>query len=191
MNQEKVEGLIKQLLVEIEGEEVANREGLQDTPMRAAKAYATWFSGYGKDAGELLKVFKDGAHAYDEMVAVVKIPFYSHCEHHIAMIIGEATVAYIPNSKDPRIVGLSKLNRLVDMFARRLQVQERLTTDIADALEEHLQPDGIGVYIKARHMCMESRGVQQQGHYTITSALKGVMKNDSACRAEFLTLAKS
>jgi GTP cyclohydrolase I len=99
-------------------------------------------------------------------------------------------VAYIPNPEEPRIVGLSKLNRLVDLFARRLQVQERLTTDIANALEECLKPAGVGVYIKARHMCMESRGVQQQGHYTVTSKLTGVMRDQASTRSEFMLLTK-
>lgn len=164
-----------------------DREGLQDTPSRVAKAWDTWCGGYEKDAGEILKVFEDGAEGYDEMVSVVDIPFYSHCEHHLAPIFGTATVAYIPNGK---IVGLSKLSRLVDMYARRLQVQERLTNDIANALFEHLQPKGVGVYIKARHLCMESRGISQQGHYTVTTALRGVIKDESETRAEFLALTK-
>lgn len=168
------------------GGEETLREGLQETPARVAKAWKHWTSGYGKDAGAILKVFEDGAEGYDEMVVVKDIPIYSHCEHHLAAIFGTATVAYIP---DGRIVGLSKLSRLADMHARRLQVQERLTNDIAEDLWTHLRPRGVGVLIRARHMCMESRGVCQQGHHTITTALRGVFKDQSETRAEFMALA--
>lgn len=159
------------------------REGLVETPARVAKAWRHWCSGYGMDPAEVLKVFEDGAASYDEMVLVRDIPLYSKCEHHLADIFGTACVAYIPNG---RIVGLSKLSRLVDGFARRLQVQERLTVQIADALEEHLKPLGVGVLIRARHMCMESRGICQQGHHTVTTALRGAMKHDPRTRSEFL-----
>lgn len=162
------------------------REGLQETPDRVAKAWAFWLSGYDRDPAEVLKVFEDGAEGYDEMVMVKDIPVYSKCEHHLADIFGTATIAYIPNGK---VVGLSKLSRLTDIFARRLQVQERLTSQIANALHEHLEPKGCGVIIRARHMCMESRGLCQQGHHTITSALRGVIKADPVARAEFLKLA--
>ena len=168
--------------------ENSNREGLLETPRRVAKAWGQWASGYSKNAKDILKVFSDGAENCDEMVIVKDIPIYSKCEHHLADIFGTATIAYIPNGK---IVGLSKLSRLADMFARRLQVQERLTNQIADALVEHLQPKGVGVVIKARHMCMESRGICQQGHHTITSALRGVLKENEAARAEFMALASS
>jgi GTP cyclohydrolase I len=163
------------------------REGLAETPARVVKAWKHWFSGYGKDAKTLLKVFEDGAENYDQMVLVKDIPIYSHCEHHIAPIIGTVSIAYIPNGK---IVGLSKLSRLADMFARRLQVQERLTDQIADALVEHLNPIGVGVIIKARHLCMESRGVCQQGHHTVTTSLRGAIKDDAQARSEFLSLSK-
>lgn len=163
------------------------RGGLAETPDRVAKAWAEWTSGYGMDAGEVLKVFEDGAENYDEMVMVKDIPVYSHCEHHLAAIFGTATVAYIPNG---RIVGLSKLSRLVDLHGRRLQVQERLTNDVAEDLWKHLQPLGVGVIIRARHMCMESRGLCQQGHHTITVALRGVFKEQPEARAEFMELAK-
>ena len=166
--------------------EFATREGLQETPDRVAKAWDFWTSGYDQNAAEILKVFEDGAEGYDEMVVVKDIPIYSHCEHHLAAIFGTATVAYIP---DGRIVGLSKLSRLADMHARRLQVQERLTNDIAEDLWTHLRPRGVGVLIRARHMCMESRGVCQQGHHTITTALRGVFKDQSETRAEFMALA--
>jgi len=180
-----IEDNIKRLLQYI-GED-PERGGLRETPHRVAKAWAHWCSGYGKNAADILKVFEDGAEKCDEMVIVKDIPIYSKCEHHLADIFGTATIAYIPNGK---IVGLSKLSRLADMFARRLQVQERLTNQIADALEEHLQPKGVGVIIRARHLCMESRGICQQGHHTITSALRGVLKDKPEARAEFMELAK-
>ena len=166
--------------------EFSDREGLRETPARVAKAWDFWTSGYDQNAAEILKVFEDGAEGYDEMVVVKDIPIYSHCEHHLAAIFGTATVAYIP---DGRIVGLSKLSRLINMHARRLQVQERLTNDIAEDLWTHLRPRGVGVLIRARHMCMESRGVCQQGHHTITTALRGVFKDQSETRAEFMALA--
>jgi GTP cyclohydrolase I len=163
------------------------REGLRETPDRVTKAWQFWTRGYSQDPAAILKVFEDGGERYDEMVSVCNIPLYSHCEHHLAPIFGVATVAYIPNG---RIVGLSKLSRLVDCFARRLQVQERLTAQVADALWTHLQPKGVGVWINARHLCMESRGICQQGHYTTTTALRGVIKDDSSARAEFLALTR-
>lgn len=173
--------LFEQLIRTIDGE--GDREGLQETPMRVAKAWDEWTSGYHVDIKSLLKTFEDGANNYDEMVIVKDIPIYSKCEHHLADIFGTATIAYIPNGK---VVGLSKLSRLADAFARRLQVQERLTVQIADALEEHLHPKGVGVLIRARHMCMESRGTRQQGHHTITTALRGVLREDARARSEFL-----
>lgn len=162
------------------------RGGLLETPDRVAKAWKHWCSGYNVDIPALLKVFEDGGENYDEMVLVKDIPIYSKCEHHLADIFGTCTIAYIPNGK---IVGLSKLSRVADAFSRRLQVQERLTSQIADALNDNLLPKGVGVIIKARHMCMESRGIRQQGHYTVTSALRGVIKTDPTVRGEFLSLA--
>ena len=183
-SRERMAGLVASQLNLLDPE--ANREGLRETPDRVAKAWKFWTSGYQKDAADILKVFEDGADGYDQMVIVKDIPIYSKCEHHLADIFGTATIAYIPNG---RIVGLSKLSRLADMFARRLQVQERLTGQIADALEEHLNPLGVGVLIRARHMCMESRGLCQQGHHTITSALRGVLMDQPESRAEFMTIA--
>lgn len=162
------------------------RGGLQETPARVAKAWQYWTSGYGVDPAAILKTFDDGADGYDEMVILKDTPFYSQCEHHLAPFFGTATVVYIPNG---RVAGLSKLSRLVDIFARRLQVQERLTVQIADALQDHLDPLGVGVLIKARHMCMESRGICKQGHHTVTSALRGVVKTQPATRAEFMAIA--
>ena len=166
--------------------DTCGRGGLAETPARVAKAWRFWTSGYNVDPASLLKVFEDGAEGSNEMVLVRDIPLYSHCEHHLAAIFGKATVAYIPDGK---IVGLSKLNRVVDAFARRLQVQERLTNQIADAINDNLKPKGVGVIVTARHMCMESRGVCQQGHDTVTSALRGVMLEGTP-RAEFLALAR-
>lgn len=173
-------------ILEYIGEDT-KREGLLETPKRFAKAMQHWFKGYDEDPAEILKVFEDGGETYDQMVIVKDIPIYSHCEHHIAPIFGTATIAYIPNGK---IVGLSKLSRLADVFARRLQVQERMTQQIADSLQDNLNPKGVGVMIKARHMCMESRGVCQQGHVTITTALHGAIREEPETRAEFINLAQ-
>ena len=180
-----IENNIRRLLQYV-GDDPA-REGLLETPHRVAKAWRHWCGGYSKDPRAILKVFEDGAEKHDQMVTVRDIPIYSHCEHHLAPIFGTVTISYIPNG---RIVGLSKLSRLADMYARRLQVQERLTDQIADALFEHLGAKGVGVVIKARHMCMESRGICQQGHHTVTTALRGAMKDEPDTRAEFLRLAQ-
>lgn len=148
------------------------RPGLLETPARVAKAYETWFGGYAVDIAELFKTFEDGAEGTNELVIVRDIPVYSHCEHHMAPIIGRATVGYVPDGK---IVGLSKLSRVVDAFMRRLQVQERLTNQIADAIYDHLDAQAVCVYIDARHMCMESRGVKQScGSSTVTKAFRGM-----------------
>lgn len=171
-------------LLQYIGEDV-NRGGLLETPQRFLKAWQFYTRGYNQDPAEVLKVFEDGADKVDEMVLVRSIPVYSQCEHHLAPFFGVAHVGYIPSGK---IVGLSKLSRLVDIFARRLQVQERLTNQVADALEEHLGALGVAVVLECRHMCMESRGVCQQGHSTITSAMRGVMKDKPEARAEFLEL---
>lgn len=179
------EAVILELLKYVIGED-PTRGGLLETPTRVVKAWKHWTSGYDKDPAELLKVFEDGAEGVNEMVVVRDIPIYSHCEHHLAPIFGTATIGYLPDGK---IVGLSKLNRLADMFARRLQVQERMTNQIADALMQHLAPHGCGVVVNARHMCMESRGVCQSSS-TTTSALRGVFKDDPTVRAEFLSLAR-
>lgn len=165
-----------------------HREGLRETPKRVAKAWMKWCEGYNQDPAAILKVFEDGAEGADEMVVVRNIPIYSKCEHHLADIFGTADIAYIPKGK---VVGLSKLSRVANIFARRLQVQERLTNQIADAIWENLEPVGVGVVIRARHMCMESRGLCQQGHFTVTSALRGAFKEDPRTRQEFLTLTNS
>ena len=160
-----------------------DREGLDETPARLVKAWAHWTSGYNTNTHELLKTFEDGAERYDEMVFVGSIPFYSHCEHHLAPFFGVAHVGYIPNG---RIVGLSKFPRLVDAFARRLSVQERITVQIADTIQTVLKPKGVGVVLQARHMCMESRGVAKAGAITATTALRGILKDSDSARAEFL-----
>ena len=170
------------VLRNIPGED-ANREGLIETPDRVTRAWEFWTSGYGIDPIDVLKTFVDGAEGVDEMVVVKDLPFYSHCEHHLAPFFGTATIGYLPHQ---RIVGLSKLGRLLQIFSRRLQVQERLTCQIADAISVALNPLGCGVIVRARHLCMEARGICQQGHYTVTSALRGVFKTEEAARSEFL-----
>jgi GTP cyclohydrolase I len=184
--QELNENTVRRLIHGIIGEK--ERGGLEETPARVVKAWKHWTNGYHVDIPGLLKVFEDGAEGYDEMVVRKNIRIYSHCEHHLAPIIGDCTIAYIPDGK---VVGLSKLDRLADAFARRLQVQERMTSQIADALMEHLQPKGVGVHINARHLCVESRGVEQHNSDTITSALRGVMKTQPETRAEFMALVNS
>ena len=181
-NPSRIGDLCYSLLDELD---VGTRSGLRETPGRFAKAMLHHTSGYEVDIGALLKTFDDGAEAYDEMVALLDIPVYRRCEHHLEAIFGTATVAYIPNG---RIVGLSKINRLVDAFARRLQVQERMTQQIAHALMEHLSPLGAACRIRARHLCMESRGVCQQGHHTVTTCLLGAFREKAAARSEFLSL---
>lgn len=168
----------------LEGVDPENgREGTEETPARVAKAWEFWTRGYGMSPADILSKSFGEAEGYDEMVLVRDIPLYSKCEHHLADIFGTASVAYIPNG---RVVGLSKISRLVDCFARRLQMQERITVQIADAMMQHLQPAGVGVIVRARHMCMESRGICQQGHHTVTTALRGVLKTQHEVRAEFL-----
>ncbi len=173
-------------LLEFIGEN-PTREGLQNTPKRVLDAWKEWTSGYAIDPASLLTEFKDGSENYDEMIVEKDLPFFSHCEHHLAPFFGTATIAYIPNKK---VVGLSKLARVLDVFAKRLQVQERLTVQIADCLIKNLDCLGVGVVIKARHLCMESRGVSKQGHHTVTSALRGVFFEQDRVRNEFLAIAK-
>ena len=165
-----------------------SRSALQDTPHRVLTAWETWFGGYKENPVELAKTFNNQHMNVDEMVIEVDIPFYSHCEHHMAPFFGLASVAYIP---DEKIIGLSKMNQIVDAFARRLQVQERMTNQIADILDEILKPKGVGVLLRARHLCVESRGVKHRGCTTTTSALRGAIKNEPDCRAEFIALAKT
>ncbi len=181
MNDEWVVELLHQI-----GENPA-REGLRETPARVAKAWAEWAAGYDQHPKDVLKVFEDGAEHYDELIAVSDIGFFSHCEHHLAPIIGTATIAYIPAG---RIVGLSKLPRLLNVFAKRLQVQERLTVQVADALMEHVKPLGAACIIKARHLCMESRGIRSGPTWTTTSCLRGVFLTKPEARSELMALVR-
>lgn len=181
----RVEALIAELLSEI-GED-PGREGLLRTPHRVARAYEFFTSGYKTDISSVLNgaVFSE---KYSEMVIVKDIDFYSLCEHHLLPFFGKAHIAYIPNGK---IIGLSKLPRIVDIFSRRLQVQERLTQQIANTLHEVLNPDGVAVVVEARHMCMMMRGVQKQNSLATTSAMNGVFRDDVKTRQEFLSLIES
>ena len=164
-----------------------DRPGLIETPARVAKAWKHWTSGYGQNPSDVLKAFEDGAEEYNELIVVRNIPVYSHCEHHLAPFFGKATVGYMPDGK---IVGLSKLTRLVECFSKRLQVQERLTIQVANALMESLQPKAVGVVIRCRHLCMESRGIKTAGEETVTSAMLGELQPNLAMRTEFLHLAR-
>jgi GTP cyclohydrolase I len=161
------------------------REGLLETPARYVRAIGEHFAGYGLDPGEYLaKTFKE-VEGYDELVLVSDIEVFSHCEHHIIPFVGKAHVAYIPNG---RIVGLSKIARVVDVYAKRLQVQEKLTKQIADAIQRHLQPQGVAVIMQCQHFCMCYRGVKKPGSWTTTSKLHGLFLLDAAARMELLTL---
>jgi GTP cyclohydrolase I len=172
-----------QLLKSIKGED-PDRPGLKETPARFMKAFKEWTGGYLEDPKAILKTFEDGAEGVSEMVMVRSIPVYSMCEHHMATIFGVAHVGYIPNGK---IVGLSKIPRLVNIYARRLQVQERLTRQIADTIDEVLQPHGVAVVLDCRHMCMESRGVHIHGEATTrTAARRGVFTDNLRYFHEFL-----
>ncbi len=179
------------LLSAINGED-ATREGLRDTPDRASKAFRFATSGYGIDPRSVLRVFADGAEGTTKdqgMVVQTNIPFWSLCEHHMAPFFGVAHIGYIPNGA---VVGLSKLARLVNVYARRLQVQERLGGQVADALMEHVAPAplGVGVILECRHSCMEARGVQIAGTATNTQALRGCFLDQPQVRAEFMGLAR-
>ncbi|MDG2517627.1 MULTISPECIES: GTP cyclohydrolase I FolE [Lysobacter] len=159
------------------------REGLLDTPKRVAKAYQDWFSGYAEDPADyLMRTFKE-VEGYDEMIVLRDIEFESHCEHHMAPIIGKAHVGYLPDGK---VVGISKLARVVDAYARRLQVQEKMTAQIAQVIQDVLQPRGVGVVIEGAHECMTTRGVHKRGVSMITSKMLGSFREDARTRAEFL-----
>ena len=162
-----------------------NREGLQDTPRRVTKAYEEFFNGYKSKPEEILSKTFDEVEGYDEMVIVRDIAIESHCEHHMVPFIGTAHVGYLPKNK---VVGLSKLARLVEAFAKRLQIQEKLTAQIANAIDEVLQPRGVGVIIEASHLCVGTRGIHKPDAKMVTSRMLGSFRNDQATRKEFLEL---
>lgn len=182
-DQPRAEAAIRELLLAV-GED-PERDGLKDTPARVARMYAEVFAGMRMDPEDVLTTTFDLAH--DELVLVRDIEVWSHCEHHLVPFFGKAHVGYIP-APDGRITGLSKLARLVDVYAKRPQVQERLTTQVADALQEILTPRGVIVVIEAEHLCMAMRGVRKPGAITTTSAVRGQFKTDKASRAEALEL---
>src|ERR1700678_325567 len=177
--------LVRQMLLQL-GED-PNREGLRNTPERFEKALRYLTSGYGQDPEKLLNGAMFSV-CYDEMVVVKDIEVYSLCEHHLLPFFGKCPVAYIPNKK---VLGLSKVARLVDMFARRLQIQERLTSQIATVIQEQLHPQGVGVILEARHLCMVMRGVEKQNSTTTTSAMLGAFRESKQTRDEFLALVNS
>ena len=159
------------------------REGLLDTPKRVAKAYHDWFSGYAEDPADYLKRTFEEVEGYDEMIVLRDIEFESHCEHHMAPIIGKAHVGYLPDGK---VVGISKLARVVETYARRLQVQEKMTAQIAQVIQDVLAPRGVGVVIEGSHECMTTRGVHKRAVSMVTSRMMGTFREDARTRAEFL-----
>jgi len=161
------------------------REGLRDTPKRVAAAYEEWFEGYDAEPEDILKRTFEETDGYDEMVLLKDIRFESHCEHHLAPIIGKAHVAYLPNR---RVVGISKLARLVEAYAKRLQIQEKMTAQIANTIEEALQPMGVAVVIEAAHQCMTTRGVHKSGVVMVTSRMLGAFRTNASTRREFLAM---
>jgi len=181
VSREQAEDAVRTLL-RWSGEDPA-REGLLDTPKRVVKAYSDWFSGYKDDPHEYLaRTFEEVA-GYDEMIVLRDISFESHCEHHMAPIIGKAHVGYLPDGK---VVGISKLARVVETYARRFQVQEKLTAEIARCIEDVLQPRGVGVVIEAVHECMTTRGIHKRGVSMVTSKMLGGFRDDARTRSEFL-----
>jgi GTP cyclohydrolase IA len=171
-------------LIEWAGDD-PGREGLKGTPARVAKAFEEYFSGYATDPVELLQRTFEETDGYDEMVVLKDIRFESHCEHHLAPIIGKAHVAYLPQK---RVVGISKLARLVEVYAKRLQIQEKMTAQIANTLDEVLQPKGVAVVIEAAHQCMTTRGVHKPGVAMVTSRMLGAFRTDASTRREFLAI---
>ncbi|MFT4413103.1 GTP cyclohydrolase I FolE [Fredinandcohnia humi] len=185
VNYEQIEKAVKMILEAI-GED-PNREGLLDTPKRVAKMYGEVFSGLQDDPGEYFKTIFGEDH--EELVLVKDIPFFSMCEHHLVPFYGHAHVAYIP--KGGKVTGLSKLARAVEAVAKRPQLQERITSTIADSIVETLQPHGVMVVVEAEHMCMTMRGVKKPGAKTVTSAVRGIFQKDTAARSEVLSLIKN
>ena len=164
------------------------REGLRDTPKRVAKAYEEWFSGYGVDPVDMLQRTFEETEGYDEIVLLRDIRFESFCEHHMAPIIGKAHVAYLPST---RVIGISKLVRLIEIFTRRMQIQEKMTAQIANTLDEVLQPKGVAVVVEAQHQCMTTRGVHKPGVSMVTSRLLGAFRSNPDTRREFLSMINS
>ena len=162
-----------------------DRDGLLNTPARLARAYEEYFRGYNEDPERILSTTFEETEGYDEMIILRGIRFESHCEHHIAPIIGRAWVAYIPNG---RVVGISKLARIVEVYAKRLQIQEKMTAQIANAINNVLQPQGVGVIIKAEHYCMTARGIMKPGTDLVTSRMLGIFRSNAATRQEFLSM---
>ncbi|MGZ5598641.1 MAG: GTP cyclohydrolase I FolE [Usitatibacter sp.] len=162
-----------------------DREGLRDTPGRVVRAYEEFFAGYSQDPREILKRTFSEVEGYDEMIVMNDIRFESHCEHHMVPIIGKVHIGYLP---DRRVIGISKLARLVEVYARRLQVQEKMTVQIADTLQEVLQPKGVAVVIEAAHQCMTTRGVHKPGVGLVTSRMVGAFRDDPSTRREFLAV---
>jgi len=165
-----------------------DREGLLDTPKRVATAYEEWFSGYGVDPVDMLQRTFEETEGYDEIVLLRDIRFESFCEHHLAPIIGKAHVAYLPST---RVIGISKLARLIEIFAKRMQIQEKLTAQIANTLDEVLQPKGVAVVLEAQHQCMTTRGVHKTGVSMVTSRLLGAFRSNTDTRREFLSMISS
>jgi len=162
-----------------------DREGLLDTPDRVVRAYEEWFAGYDEDPVKILeRTFSETA-GYDEMVVLRDIRFESHCEHHVAPIIGVAQVAYLPNK---RVVGISKIARVIELYAKRLQIQEKMTAQIADAIQDVLRPRGVAVVVRATHQCMTTRGIQKPGVSMVTSRMLGVFRTNESTRREFLAM---
>ncbi|MGE3335109.1 MAG: GTP cyclohydrolase I FolE [Rhodospirillaceae bacterium] len=162
-----------------------DREGLQDTPKRVVKSYEEFYEGYQQDPEEILRRTFEETEGYDEMVVLKDIEFHSHCEHHMVPITGKAYVAYLP---DKRVVGISKLARVVEAYARRLQIQEKMTAQIANAINDVLKPRGVAVIVEAEHQCMTSRGVNKQGVAMVTSTMLGAFRDDPSTRREFLAI---
>lgn len=184
MDKERIQNAVREILIAV-GEN-PDREGLLETPKRVANMYEEIFAGLTEDPKQHIKLFNEQSN--DEMVIVKDIPFYSMCEHHLLPFFGKAHIGYIPSEN--KIIGLSKLARIVDNFAKKPQVQERLTSDIADFLNDNLQPKGVAVIMEAEHMCMTMRGARAAGSKTQTSALRGIMRTDAKTRAEVLSLLK-
>ncbi len=182
MDRQRIEAAVREILIAI-GED-PDREGLIETPNRVARMYEEIYSGLEEDPTKHLKIFNEDNN--DEMVVVRDIPLYSICEHHLIPFIGKAHIAYIPGNG--RVIGLSKLARIVNCFAKRPQLQERLTAQVADFLDEHLQPQGVAVVVEAEHLCMTMRGARASGSQTRTSAMRGIMRSDARTRAEALSL---